>query len=434
MSAPLNASSESDAKPLSWQAPAAVAVAAGLVVGKKSVLSLALGVAAVAGARWWLGKSPPPSEVIEAEPKGVESEPLLGGGESLLAPLPTAEEPLTGEGVEQPFSEATGAEGEVKTPGDIGPLSGELPPVAATFEPAMSSEMLFEAEPVYPTVIYQQPGEMLSCNAAPESMVWFAMFNDAPQGVRELPPAPDAAPQAALLETPPLNQSEQSSELPETFFSEAPEPPTEDEGAKLAKALTEALKSVEPLAIASPATPTPAQPAFDLGSEPPPLAPVSPVAEPLAAESELPADALAPPQVIAKPVETAPHCIARPTTSSTLPQRRAEGETPKAWVSPVSDGQAVGRLPKGAGGKASHRSILPHEALGSAGASLRWFLVVAVMVLFLTVAAVVVVTGGWDGDLMTEFKQRWLNLRPAAATAMDGDSKGKVGASPTATK
>jgi len=328
-------------------------MAAGLMVGKKSALGLALGVAAWAGAKW-LGRRRPKTAA------GV----VMNAIPNVAAQVSLVEEKAIVPALAVP-------------PGPSIPMAEErLPSV----------------------MIYQQPVEMPSCSTTADGMVWFALFNDGPQGMGRVAP-PANAPglglaKIALPEKTGGGEVFNGGPLPESFFSEAPEAGNADEG-----------------------KPSVNETAADATLVP--MAPELPEAKQQPSAKESPAE---------QPVSPLPTFV--------LPKKRASGELPKTWFVPPAWNQFTLRPKADAGASSVHRSILPHEAMEQNQGRSRWPLVTAATVIVLAVVALAVFGAGLDGGFVNEWRQHWSH--PQAATVTDDNDIGlwvkdtaKVAASPS---
>jgi hypothetical protein len=249
-------------------------------------------------------------------------------------------------------------------------------------------------------MVYQQPAEMPSSSATGDAMVWFALFNDGPQGMGRIA-QPGEAPSAALAKIA-LPENAGGGEvfnggpLPESFFSESPYS-------------EEAEQESEAVLSELPAAPVEAMP---MAAEPKP--------------EENPGQAA--PESCMKPI------VASKTPDFVLPKKRAEGESPRAWSVPPTWSQFTLRPKVDAGGSPMHRSILPHEAMEKGHGRSLWPLVTAAALIVLALVALAIFGSGLDGGFVGEWKQHWSHSRAAA----DDDDVGlwskevaKVAASPT---
>jgi hypothetical protein len=339
-------------------------MAAGLMVGRKGMVSLAVGVAAMAGAQWLLKRQ-----------KRKQSAPALPAP---VAPPQAGTSPADSAGPDCP---------------------AQQPVVASPF-----AQLDLKPEDTSPVLIYEQQPEMPSRSALPAGTVWFALFNEAPIVSLEGPP-PGAAHSSESLPTPPeeLQPEFDLEALPESFFSEAPGKTDAMEESGAADGPAYAASDVCPIMsafelervnVVSDPHPAPVPDTTDEAPESPPLLDENP-------------------QIVAKASATELECVARPVFSNTLPQKREAGEFPKAWmVVPVPAQTSLqskknpAPLPATA---AVHRSIVPHESLTPPKTPRRWPLVAGAMVLLLAVLAIVVVTTGMDGGKVKEWRLRWLN-------------------------
>jgi hypothetical protein len=330
------------------------------MVGKKSALGLALGVAALAGAKW-LGRR----------------RPKHAGGAELSPPLHAA----------------SGA--AMVNEQEVDPAFTPVP-----VSPAPNAE-----ERLPSVMVYQQPAEMPSSSATGDAMVWFALFNDGPQGMGRIgqpgeAPSPGLA-KIALPENAGGGEVFNGGPLPESFFSESPD--SENVG-------------LESEAVLSEPTVDPA-PEMRVSSE------SKPEEKPGQVASEIPMASI----------------VASKAPAFVLPKKRAEGESPRAWSVPPTWSQFTLRPKVDAGGTSMHRSILPHEAMEKGHRNSPWPLVTAAALIVLAVVALAIFGSGLDGGLVSEWKQHWSHS-PGGAAPDDGDvglwSKdvAKVAVSPTAAR
>ncbi len=292
-----------------------------------------------------------------------------------------------------------------------------------------------EAEYSAPTVIYKQPIEMPSCNVAPESSVWFALFNEAPLALHDAPPQDEHA-SDELTAAAPMDHADENAfsaePLPESFFSEAPgivESLGEGGALNGTKDLPAVMKVEEKSYVVQEVLPK----SVDDAEKPMDLFSRSTEMEPgLPNEQVLPTSVLQ--RIVAKPQTEPAERVPRPIASGALPQKRAEGETPKAWIVPSPEWQMTLQSKSNPEGAPVHRAIVPHGMVAQAQTARRWPLVTAIMVVLFAAVALVLHGAGLDGSMIKEWKLHWKKLNPMATEssepAWSKDRRSQMAASP----
>jgi hypothetical protein len=360
-------------------------MAAGLLVGHKGRVGLALGVAAVAGARWLMACH--------------ENRVQLGTPEN-----------------------------------DLSKANGVVPalpePSLNVLDESFAATTVVVAPPP-PVMIYEQQGDMPSRNGAQEGSVWYALFNEAPQGINDAP-CRAAPPEGAQIPVGPpengiaLDDVFDAGPLPGSFFSESPGIVESVEGGDAGG----------PGAVVFPEPPP--QDAAVMPSNP--WAASLPAKKPMGEQAQQiePMSPLS--QIVAKPQTAAAERVPRFPFETSSPLIDAATGRRLALVLPLPERKLSVQPKKEAAEAPVHRSIVPHEMLVEYKAPRRWPLVVAASALVLVAVLVMAISAGMDGGLVKEWKLRWMGLGSAQNATEEADTglwsrdTSKVVASPTAPK